>query len=254
MAATPSHRSRLIATSMGCHQRYSTTVSATIATGPSAVLPVLDISPYMEEASAGQHAREQTARALDSACRDPGFFYLVGHGVPNSDIENLHVLAKRFFALPQERKEEIALSHCPQSGRGYQRLGENVTQGRKDWHEAIDFYAERTEKEVDLRVFLEPPASLAMDGMEQLRPFVLGRNQWPDEPQGFQAVAETHFRRMADVGGALMRAMADAFGLPGEHFAPLVDRSFWCARVIGYPPVRWAPHAASTQTMGVGRS
>merc|ERR1719401_2919529 len=47
------------------------------------------------------------------------------------------------------------------------------------------------------------------------------------------------------VGGALMDAMALAFDLPEGHFRPLTDRSFWCCRVIGYPPLQQAEEKTS---------
>jgi len=161
--------------------------------------------------------------------------------VPEADFEALHGLAKGFFGLPQAEKDRIAMTRCKDSGRGYQRLGENMTLGRRDWHEAIDFYAEPGEPAVDFARL--PPAAAA-----RMRPFVLGRNQWPAEPAGFRAAAELHFGRMAVVGGALMEAMAAALGLPGRHFQPLMDRSFWCVRVIGYPPI--AEAAGNCENVG----
>lgn len=205
----------------------------------ASALPILDISPYMS-AGGCDASRRRTAQALDAACRDPGFFYLVGHGAPAEDIDRLHVLAKQFFAMPQARKEELALSRSPGSARGYQRLGENVTQGRRDWHEAIDLYAELDGRSVDLEALARPPGGLQEAALPQLRTFALGRNQWPDEPQAFRGAYEAHFSRMAGVGRALMRAMADAMGLPTAYFEPLTDRSFWCSRVIGYPPLQEA--------------
>jgi len=213
-----------------------------------------------------------TPRALETACRDVGFFYLVGHGVPSEDIRALHASAQGFFNMPLAHKEAIALSHSPASGRGYQRLGENVTRGRRDWHEAIDFWAEPAEEGVDMALvssrLAKGAASSSGGSLQQaakeaarMRPFVFGRNQWPTEPAGFRETLEPHMAKMAEVGGALMDAMALAFDLPEGHFRPLTDRSFWCCRVIGYHlfsrqrrRALWVTPLVSTQTMGVGRS
>jgi len=144
-------------------------------------------------------------------------------------------------------KDAIALSKNPASGRGYQRLGENVTKGRRDYHEAIDFYAEPKEEGPSgislLDALSQPPALAASRGSkdqaaltaERMRPFVFGRNQWPSEPPELRGAMEAHFQRMIPVGNALMEAMAEAFDLQADHFRPLTDRSFWCARAIGYP-------------------
>lgn len=42
----------------------------------------------------------------------------------------------------EEEKRRIALSPASHY-RGWQRLGSNVTQGRRDWHEGIDLYKAR---------------------------------------------------------------------------------------------------------------
>jgi len=146
-----------------------------------------------------------------------------------------------FFALPLEEKEKIAWAARPEAGRGYQRLGENVTQGGRDWHEAIDFFASLEEPQIGLDTFSRPPASLQADQLAMLRAFALGQNRWPSQPAKFQASFEQHFSRAADVGRALMQAMGDAFGLRPGFFDSLTDRSYWCARIIGYPPLQDAP-------------
>uniref|UniRef100_A0A453ST48 Non-haem dioxygenase N-terminal domain-containing protein n=2 Tax=Triticinae TaxID=1648030 RepID=A0A453ST48_AEGTS len=49
-------------------------------------------------------------------------------------------VTRSFFQLPLEEKRKIRLT--PRTGyRGYQRVGENITNGKLDKHEAIDCYA-----------------------------------------------------------------------------------------------------------------
>uniref|UniRef100_A0A453SSY2 Non-haem dioxygenase N-terminal domain-containing protein n=1 Tax=Aegilops tauschii subsp. strangulata TaxID=200361 RepID=A0A453SSY2_AEGTS len=46
-------------------------------------------------------------------------------------------VTRSFFQLPLEEKRKIRLT--PRTGyRGYQRVGENITNGKLDKHEAID--------------------------------------------------------------------------------------------------------------------
>ncbi|CAL5390975.1 unnamed protein product [Camellia sinensis] len=60
-----------------------------------------------------------------------------GHGIPNSIIKEVGNVAHKFFSLPYEEKLKIKIS--PTTGyRGYQRIGENITKGIPDMHEAID--------------------------------------------------------------------------------------------------------------------
>ena len=135
------------------------------------------------------------------------------------------------------------------------RLGENVTLQKRDWHEAIDFYAEPGPDKVELGRFAGWPANMHESKLAEVRGFVHGRNLWPDKPAGFRRHAETYFAQMRRVGDGLMdaarldmpaqcveqhdsrlpEAMAVALSLPESYFRALTNQSFWCARVIGYP-------------------
>ncbi|CAE7265617.1 2ODD33 [Symbiodinium necroappetens] len=199
-------------------------------------LPVVNLAPFLEkDGAASPERRAAAAQSLDDACRGVGFFYLEGHGVPAESQQKMHQLAKEFFSLPAASKEAIALPAQSSTGRGYQRLGENVTLQKRDWHEAIDFYAEPGPDAVELGRFADSPANMRESQLEQVRAFVHARNRWPEEPAGFRRHAEGYFAEMRRVGDGLMDAMAVAFGMPPAQFRGLTDRSFWCARVIGYP-------------------
>ena len=73
-------------------------------------------------------------------------------------------------------------------GAGYARLKENVTNGKADNHEAIDFYR---------------PADLP-DRSKPLQ----GENQWPDETQlpGFRERYERWIAKMKRLGVIVMQA------------------------------------------------
>ncbi|WP_425568213.1 2-oxoglutarate and iron-dependent oxygenase domain-containing protein [Nonomuraea rubra] len=57
-------------------------------------LPVIDIAPLL---TAGQD-RQAVAGAIGAACREHGFFYVSGHGVPPALIARLDAASRRFFA------------------------------------------------------------------------------------------------------------------------------------------------------------
>jgi isopenicillin N synthase-like dioxygenase len=50
-------------------------------------------------------------------------------------MEKLLEQGHAFFDLPQERKEEISIFKSMDRVRGYQRIGENVTYGKRDQQE-----------------------------------------------------------------------------------------------------------------------
>lgn len=49
---------------------------------------------------------EEVAHVIATACRAHGFFYIVGHGIPESLGQRLESLSHRFFALPESIKAQ----------------------------------------------------------------------------------------------------------------------------------------------------
>src|SRR5262249_5744338 len=66
--------------------------------------------------------RKAVARKIGEACRNIGFLYLVNHDVPSALIERTFAEVRRFFALPLEKKQEIAIERSP-CHRGYFGMG-----------------------------------------------------------------------------------------------------------------------------------
>src|SRR6478672_5884071 len=99
------------------------------------MLPILDLTD-----ADGDPTSFRTR--LREAAHDSGFFYLVGHGVPREQCDEVLTLARQFFALPAEAKNEISQLKSPQF-RGYSRIGGELTNGKVDWREQIDIGPER---------------------------------------------------------------------------------------------------------------
>ncbi|KAG9080256.1 hypothetical protein FRC06_006863, partial [Ceratobasidium sp. 370] len=184
-------------------------------------LPIIDIAPYLSGRN-DPDARTATAAALHAACRDFGFFYLdISAFIKREQTDELAELAHRFFKLSNEVKGGLHIQH-QDLARGYQRLGENVTQGKADQHEGLDFYA--------------PVAK-----PDKTRP-LWGENQWPSEEDlpGFKTAYEKWIEKMKELGFIVMEAMAHGLGMSEEEWVDLrskIDDSFWVMRVIGYPPL-----------------
>src|SRR5690349_22240342 len=83
------------------------------------------------------------AAAIERACRDSGFFYVTGHGVPAELISRLDSAAREFFALPEPVKMEIAMARGGRAWRGFFPVGAELTSGRPDRKEGIYFGTER---------------------------------------------------------------------------------------------------------------
>ncbi|KAG5652963.1 hypothetical protein H0H81_002861 [Sphagnurus paluster] len=182
-------------------------------------LPIIDIAPFLNQNSRNADLRASTAAALHKACVEYGFFYLdISAYVDPAVPERLTTLGREFFSLPSEEKEKIALKNQDYA-RGYQRLKENVTNGKADNHDGIDFYKP-----------VEKP--------DKTRP-LWGENQWPTVPE-FKDRYEEWVEKMKALGLIVMEAYEPGLGMTPEEWAGLraqVDDSFWVMRVIGYPPL-----------------
>jgi isopenicillin N synthase-like dioxygenase len=76
----------------------------------ASTLPIIDIAPWIE--GHDHRGRLSTAAAIHAACLEFGFFYLdISSYLDPSEPEELSRLARRFFGLPREEKDRIAMSN-----------------------------------------------------------------------------------------------------------------------------------------------
>ncbi|KAG9227566.1 hypothetical protein CCMSSC00406_0000788 [Pleurotus cornucopiae] len=180
-------------------------------------LPIIDIGPFLK--SSDPSVREATAAEIHSACLNYGFFYLnISAYADPSEPEELTTLARSFFSLAQEEKDKISLGSNDKA-RGYARLKENVTNGKADNHEGIDFYR-------------------PVENPDKSKP-LWGENLWPTIP-AFKEKYEQWIGKMKALGLIVMEAMALGLGMTPDEWQQLrgqVDDSFWVMRIIGYPPL-----------------
>src|SRR4029453_1066973 len=127
-------------------------------------LPVIDVS----------RAPAVVAREIDTACRDLGFFYAVGHDISAKLTADLFAAAWRFLRLPVDAKREIAMARGGRAWRGWFPLGGELTSGVPDLKEGIYFGEELPAS--DPRVVAKLPlhgANLFSNEVPELRPLVL---------------------------------------------------------------------------------
>jgi isopenicillin N synthase-like dioxygenase len=60
-------------------------------------IPVIDIAPYLAGTPEG---KRRVAEQLGRACREIGFYVIVGHGVDPALIEEVEAVSREFFDLP----------------------------------------------------------------------------------------------------------------------------------------------------------
>lgn len=158
---------------------------------------------------------------LRRTCHEIGFFYLAGHGIDEALNDEVLDVARAFFALPEAERLAIENVHSAQF-RGYTRVGEEHTNGQRDWRDQIDIGCEL------------PPPALGPDDPTWLR--LRGPNLWPDALPELRTVITTWMDELEGVGRRVLRALALALGQPADHFDPTVTpRPEVLVKVIRYP-------------------
>ena len=179
-------------------------------------LPIIDVAPLLAHADPAA-AAEQIARA----CRDLGFFYAAGHGVSADTLSALEAASRRFFALPEARKLEIAMARGGRAWRGYFALGGELTSGQPDRKQGLYFGEELGPD--DPRVAAGLPlhgANLFPDGVPELKPAVL-----------------RFMHEAANAAHAIMRGVALSLGLDADYFRnTYTAQPTLLFRIFEYPP------------------
>jgi isopenicillin N synthase-like dioxygenase len=181
------------------------------------VVPVVDLGELEGDGPEAVRARQ---RLLEIA-RDPGSFYLTGHGVPLDLGEALFAAAAEFFALPDEAKQTIENVHSPHF-RGWTRVDGEITAGKIDHREQLDVGPER-----------EPVADLTG---KPAWARLIGPNQWPDDVPALRDLALRWYDLLSDVGHRLLRAVSLALGQPASVFdAAFAAGSDSLLKIVHYP-------------------
>ena len=95
---------------------------------PTSEVPIIDVAPLVADAG----DQEAVAAAMGRACRDNGFFYVIGHGVSEDLHQRLQGLSHAFFAQDLDTKLEIRMALAGKAWRGYFGVGEELTSGKPD--------------------------------------------------------------------------------------------------------------------------
>lgn len=180
-------------------------------------LPILDMSRL----DAGPDDAAAFRAELRQVTHDVGFFYLVGHGVPQELIDEILDVSRRFFDLPEEQKLAIENVNSPQF-RGYTRHGAELTAGQVDWREQIDIGPEKDA--------VEPGPDVA----DYWR--LEGPNQWPDALPELRETVTEWLERLNAVALKLLRAWAVSLGASEDAFdEAFADDPFSILKIVRYP-------------------
>ena len=192
-------------------------------------IPAIDLSGFLDGTD-----KRGVADRIGVACRDIGFFYVTGHGIPATRVEETFAQCRRFFALPEARKMAIHIARS-RAHRGYYPLFEENTDPALT---------------ADLKEGFDIARELAADHPDVIAGKPLhGPNQWPADLDGFRATSERYYAEMIGLANALMRAIALSLDLDEHYFAAKTDAPLAQLRMLHYPPQ--AGHIAHA-TLGCG--
>lgn len=180
------------------------------------VLPCFDLS-RLDHPGAD---RSSFLAELRETAHGSGFFYLMGHGIPDQQCEEIRAVARKFFALPDADKLAVEMIHSPHF-RGYTRAGRELTRGRPDWREQFDINSERP--------LTWQPGEPAWKRLQ-------GPNQWPPSLPELRAALLDWQAAATHVAVRLLRAFAESLGQNPDFFEPIYrDAPSQHIKIIRYP-------------------
>lgn len=184
-------------------------------------IPVLDIGGYL----AGKPgALERLGAELRRAFEEIGFYFIVGHGVPQRLVDAVFAEAERFHAQPLEAKmaikvDENLVGYLPLRG-GTTRHSPINANNKPNVNEA--FFARRD-------VGPDHPDIVAGKSFR-------ASNKWPADLPGFRETVVAYQQAMESLAKSLLPIYAVALDLPPDYFdAPFRD-AMYTLRVSHYPP------------------
>jgi isopenicillin N synthase-like dioxygenase len=193
-------------------------------------VPVIDVAPLVEHSA----NRGDVGTQIGAACRECGFFYVVGHSVDESLCLQLESLSRKFFAHGESDKMRISMARGGKAWRGYFPVGNELTSGKPDQKEGIYFGAELADND---------PAVLAKKPLH-------GRNLFP-EIAGFREAVLQYIESLTQLGHALMTGIALGLGLDENYFRDRYTREpLILFRIFNYPYVERSKNADITWGVG----
>jgi isopenicillin N synthase-like dioxygenase len=185
-------------------------------------IPVIDFAPAFRDVPDGL---DTVATAVRDACEQVGFFYMAGHGVAQTVIEDAFDASREFHALPLEDKMRLEINennvgYLPVN-RSMQRASTVHTNTRPNYNESFFISHERSAEHPDVLAGLP----------------LRGRNQWPAGRDRMRAAMLAYFKALERAGERMLPVLARSLDLPSGYFAPFFENEAHInLRFLHYPP------------------
>ena len=179
-------------------------------------IPLIDFAPFLH---GGEEGRRAVAAEIGRACESIGFFYLTGHGVPQSVRQAVFDRAADFYHLPLENRQQQTATQEWNRGWIQSKPGEKLTADSRVFEQY------RIERE------FAPDDPALQSGSVFCQP-----NRWPsDDVPGFAEDCTRYFTAMQGLARQLLQAFAMGLGLPADRF----ER--YCANPISQMSLMYYP-------------
>jgi isopenicillin N synthase-like dioxygenase len=184
-------------------------------------IPLIDVSGFL---AGTPGAAEKAAAQLAWAFENVGFYYLAGHGVPQSLIDAQYEQAARFHAQAMEEKLKVKVN---EHTIGYMPIADKAppnaaAQGKKpSQNEAYFLRRERTADDPDV---------IANRRFHTM-------NQWPADLPGFREQTLKYMATLEALCRKLVKLYALALDLPAEHFDGYFRKPHMILRQSRYPQI-----------------
>ena len=185
-------------------------------TSRDAEIPVLDLVPYL---SGQPGARERLASELCHALENIGFYFIKGHGVPQSLIDGAVAETARFHAQPLDRKIKLLRNRDNVGYLPMSRADDPGAAIKPNINEA--FFLKR-----DL-----PPDHPDVLAHKRFR----GTNLWPDNLLGFRETVVAYCDALEGLAKKLVPLYAVALGLSPDYLDAAFAEPQYTLRLTHYP-------------------
>lgn len=162
---------------------------------------------------------QPAAGAIEAACRDVGFMYVTGHGIPDETITNTRAAVIEYFSQAFSKKNEDVIArdnyrgYIPQDFFG--PAGEDTTSDRYEGYK------------LHYEVAADHPVCAASD--------LYGPNKWPPIA-GFKQSLLDYWSHCDRVAAILLAELASVLDITTDEFLQFFEMPLTNMTLLHYPP------------------
>lgn len=179
-------------------------------------IPMIDFSGVL---AGNRQAHADTVRKVYDACTTIGFFYIKGHGIPQSLIDDTFAASREFFAIPDEKKQDARLN--------------DIFRGHKPLEMVGGFDGKRVPGGAELfTVGLDVPKSDPLSGQ-----LGYGPTPWPAAMPRFKPQVMKYFDAVSGVCAKVMAVLAESLDIDPRFFEGKYGKPTSTCVLLHYPPL-----------------